>query len=119
MWFKVNINTNAILRNQKAKMIKKLDKYTDVVKKKIDEKTPEDTKELLWNTQRSEVIENGNKLYSRVFNNTEYAPYVEYWVWREFKYNKPKGKIFFTWIWAGMFWRTWQEVKDKFYQLSK
>jgi len=35
------------LRNQKAKMIKKLDKYTDVVKKKIDEKTPEDTKELL------------------------------------------------------------------------
>lgn len=119
MWFRINIDTNAILRNQKAKMKNKLDKFTDIVLDKINEKTPEDTKELLWNNQRSEIIENGDKLYSRVFNDTEYAPYVEYWVWREFKYNKPKWKIFFTWIWAWMYWRTWKEVKDKFYQLTK
>lgn len=119
MWFRIEIDVNSLLKQQKSKMIKKLDKFTDIVKQKIDEKTPEDTKVLLWNNERSEVIDYWDKLHSRVFNDTEYAPYIEYWVWREFKYNKPKGNIFYEWNWAWMYWRTRKEVKNDFYKLSK
>lgn len=120
MWFKVDININKLINQQKGNMIQKLDKFTDIVKDRVDEKTPEDTKDLLWSNQRSEVIINWSKLHSRVYNDTEYAPYVEYWVeWKFYEYHKPKWKTFYSWVWAWMYWRTKNEINNKFNSLTK
>lgn len=83
------------------------------VKQEVDNKTPEDTKTLLWNNTIEPIIELDTKIIWVVSNDTEYAPYVEFWVWRSFNYNKPKGTIFHVWDWARMFQRTADDEEVK------
>lgn len=78
----------------------------EYVKDEVDSKTPEDTKTLLWNNTIEPIIKLDTKIVWVVSNDTEYAPYVEFWVWRNYNYNKPKGTIFYSWNGARMFTRT-------------
>lgn len=110
---KVNINSRRIMNNMKKKAYKKLDEFSDEFKNKVDEKTPENTKKLLWNTKKGKIFDLGASLHTRVYNNTEYAKYVEYGVSRIFRYNKPKWKVFYRWEGAWMFGRTVHEMRDK------
>lgn len=114
---KVNIDWDKIKKKNTENMKKRLDKFSDILIKKIDEKTPEDTKTLIQNNQKSEIIEHNWKLYQKVFNDTEYAIYVEYWVWKIFNYKKNK-KIFYTWNWVWMFARSKKELEWKFKKLT-
>ena len=116
---RIEIDVNKIIENQRKNLKDDLKKFAWIIKEKVDEKTPEDTKELLWNNLIWPLEQVGTQIGIRVFNKTEYAPYVEYWVWRNFEYNKPKWNIFYKWIWAWMFGRTWQEYKNKFIELTK
>ena len=57
---------------------------------------------------------NWNEVKWKVYNDTEYWIYVEYWVsWKAYNYNKPKWSIFFTWIWDRMFTRSFDEKKKE------
>ncbi len=77
------------------------------IKKKVDEKTPEDTRKLLQNNDTSVSIE-ASKVIGEVFNDkTEYAKYVEYGVRsKPYNYHKPKGSVFYQGVGARMFTRT-------------
>jgi len=86
----------------------------EVLKKSIDDKTPEDTKKLLWQTRTEQAKISWEYIIWKVINdNTEYWVYVEYWVNRDFNYHKPKWSIFYTWTWSRMVTRWFDDTKEK------
>jgi len=120
MWFKVKINSNLIIQQQKEVAKNKLNTFTDEVLEKVNEYTPEKEWELLENNKRSEVIDMWDKLYSRVYNESEHAKPVEYWVWwKTYNYHKPKWQKFYEWIWAWMYGRATLEMENKFNEVTK
>lgn len=86
----------------------------DELKNNIDSKTPEDTKTLLGNNKIKKASLSGEQITASVSNDTEYAQYVEYGIWwRKYRYNKPKGNVFYTGVGARMFTRASDESQDK------
>ncbi len=118
MKIKSKIDFNKIKKQTKEEYKEKLLKFAEILKIKIDEKTPEDTRTLIWNNEMSEVIEYRNKMYIKISNDTEYAYYVEYGVGKIFNYHK-WGQVFYTWEWAWFFARSIAEVEWKFKTLTK
>ena len=91
-----------------------INKSLETLKKSIDDKTPEDTKTLLWNNQIKQAEVNWDEVRWKVYNDTEYWIYVEYWIsWKDYNYHKPKGSIFYSWIWDRMFTRWFDETKKQ------
>ena len=88
------------------------------LKEWIDSKTPEDTTTLLWNNKIQWVIKKWNVYFGRVYNDTDYAKYVEYGVrGKKYRYQKPKwNKWFYTGVGARMYART---VKEKEIEIIK
>ncbi len=88
--------TNAIKRA--------VNQWLDILKESVDERTPEDTKTLLWNNEITPARDTWNFIEWDVRNNTEYALFVEQGVnGKNYRYNKPKWNIFYVWPWARMF----------------
>ena len=59
--------------------------------------TPEDTKKMLASYRVVWVRQEGDKIIGTIWNDAEYAIYVEYWVkWKAFNYHKPKWSIFYS-----------------------
>lgn len=115
MWFKVEINTDEILRVSFDEARSFLKDKAQVVKEWVDSLTPEREKVLLKNNKISDVVRNWLRFSIKVYNETLYAIFVEYWVmWKIYNYHKPAWKIFFSWIWAAMFRKTWFKYKDSF-----
>lgn len=87
-----------------------LDKAIRFSKEKIEEKTPEDTKKLVWDYELT-ALQVVWDVYSRkVINRTPYAFYVEFGVRSAiYAYNKPKGTIFKIWVGARMMTLTKEE----------
>lgn len=76
----------------------------DYLKQKVDEKTPIDTWNLIKNTKIRV-----RWLIWEVYNDTEYAPYVEYGV-KSQTYNYHKGgRVYYSGVWARMMSRTADE----------
>ena len=75
---RVEIDVNKIIENQRKSLKDDLKKFAWIIKEKVDEKTPEDTKELLGNNLIWPLEQVGTQIGIRVFNETEYAPYVEF-----------------------------------------
>ena len=101
-------------KQMNSKIANAINKSLGVLKKSIDNKTPEDTKTLLWNNDINSAHLDWDMIKWSVYNETPYGIYVEYWVQaRVFKYNKPKWNIFYKWIWARMFTRWFDETKKE------
>ena len=97
-----------------SKIAKAINKSLDILVKSIDEKTPEDTLTLLWNNDVKKAHLDWNYIKWSVFNDTKYWLFVEYWVHSSsYNYHKPKWTIFYRWIWARMFTRWYDEVKQE------
>lgn len=75
----------------------------EIVKQEIDKNTPENTKKLLWKNKIEKAKLVWNEIIWKVVNITKYVLYVEKWVWKVFRYNKPKWTIFYKWDWVHMF----------------
>ena len=92
-----------------------INEWLEVLKKSIDNKTPEDTKTLLWNNEIKKATREWNYITWSVFNDkTPYWIFVEYWVQsKKYNYNKPKWTIFYKWVWARMFTRWYDETKTQ------
>ena len=98
------------------KYIKKVDKAVQILKDNIDSKTPEDTKKLLQNNRIKYAQLIWNRIVGSVYNETDYAYFVEYWVsWRSYNYHKPKGNVFFRgWQYNWLSWnRTFTRASDE------
>ncbi len=95
-------------------VVRALDDGLDIIKKKVEEKTPTDTKYLRNNIKKSWINIWKWKVSGEVFvdtNDVPYAVYVESGVkWRVYKYHKwpPRADntVYYTWVWAKMFQRT-------------
>lgn len=113
---KFELNLGKYTKKLKSQLIDWISEWQVFLKNQIDSRTPEDTKTLLWNNQISEIIDTWWKILWSVYNDTEYALYVERWLWREFNYHKPKWKVFKIWNWAKMFATTydldWKEAQN-------
>ena len=97
-----------------SKIKKSLNEWLEKLKVSIDEKTPEDTKTLLGNNEIEKATTSWDYIVWKVFNETLYWIYVEYWVQsKEYNYNKPKWNIFYVWTWARMFTRWYDETKQE------
>lgn len=112
----VKIDFQKIKKEKENSAKKDFEIFAEIIKNKIDEKTPEKTKELIWNNIIWETIRFWKKYLKKIYNITPYVIYVEYWVWKVFNYHKWK-KIYYTWIWAWMFLRTKKEVIWNFRKL--
>ena len=104
----IKINIDGVKKQIDKEVESKLLLALEYLKNEVDENTPEDTKTLLKNNKIDEIFKVWTKIIWSISNDTEYAQYVEYWVGRNFNYNKPKGSIFYTWVWARMFTRTFE-----------
>jgi hypothetical protein len=90
-----------------------VDSILDTAKQSLKEKTPEDTWELVDNWEKQPIRREGGKIVGEITNATPYGKYVEYWVQgKEYWYHKPKGKLFYIWVGAGMVRRTYAEVMN-------
>jgi hypothetical protein len=108
------INFNDIQKEIDKSITDWINKATKYLKDKVDEKTPESTKTLLWNNKQVKARKLWNNYIWSVENDTEYAVYVEYWVWwKDFNYNKPKWSNFYSWVGARMFTRTQDEEENE------
>lgn len=91
-----------------------VNKSLNTLKIAIDNKTPEDTKTLLWNNKIDFAITILDTTSWKIYNDTPYWLFVEYWVMsKKYNYNKPKWSIFYRWIWARMFTRWFDETKQE------
>lgn len=120
-FWKFSLNLWAFLEKKEELIIEAINDALDHIKKRIDEKTPEDTKTLLWNNEIVKARKVGGVIVGSVENKTEYGIYVEYGrsktegvptIGIKFKYNKPKGTEFYEGVGARMFTRTADEEKD-------
>lgn len=102
-------------------LIEAINEALEYIKKKIDEKTPEDTKTLVWNNEIIKARSIWGEIIGSVQNTTWYAIYVEYGrsktegvpkIGIKYKYNKPKGSIFYEGVGARMFTRTADEERE-------
>jgi hypothetical protein len=117
MWFNINIDFTQIRKNSIEIWKKELDKFADKVLKWVKSRTPEREKVLLKAINKTEQIFTWTKILQQVKDTEEldYTAPVEYWVlWRIYNYHKPRWSVFWVWVWAAMFRRTYAEMKDKF-----
>lgn len=119
MTITVKVNIPKISNEILWSIIWAVNKWLEELKEWVDEKTPEDTKTLLWNNQITQADIVWNTVMWKVFNDTEYAYKVEYWMPRAVNYHKPKWTVFFkSWQYkwlagARMFTRTKDEMEQK------
>lgn len=120
-YWKFSLNLSGLMEKKEELLIEAINEALEHIKKRIDEKTPEDTKTLIWNNEIVKAKKLGDVIVGSVENKTKYGIYVEYGrsktegvpsVWLKFKYNKPKGTIFYEGVGARMFTRTMDEEKD-------
>lgn len=117
MWFNINIDFTEIRRKQVEEWKKRLDKFADRVVEWVKSRTPEDTKDLLNSIWKTSQIYDWKQIKQSVKDLVwlSYTIYVEYWVMGKiYNYHKPKWKVFYEWIWAAMFRKTYFDLKDKF-----
>ena len=109
------------LKERERLLIEAMNEALVHIKKRIDEKTPEDTKDLLKHNKIIKVRRVWDLLVWSVENKLGYAVYVEYGrskaegvptVGVKYKYNKPKGSEFYEGVGARMFTRTADEEKN-------
>lgn len=111
---------NKELDKIKINFISWINNWLEFLKEKIIEKTPEDTKKLVWSYQKKSASINWNIISWKIYNNTPYAYYVEYWVWGKiYKYNKPKWNIFKIWVWARMMTKTKEDNQEEIVNIIK
>ena len=114
---RVEINIPRNLRKAKNFYRKGLDRFTDDLKEWVDSRTPVNKRVLVWDNLRSEIVDRGYELSTKVYNNNDswYLLPVENWVlWKEFNYNIPSDPDWFSkWVWAWMFKRTRFDMEDK------
>lgn len=95
------------------KAISSINESLQIIKSEVDANTPEDTGNLVASNKIEEARQEWNRIVWRVVNETEYAKFVEYWVWgKTYKYNKPKWRIFHIWIGARMFTKAFDGTRD-------
>ena len=76
-----------------------------VLEAELKRLTPEDTKEML-NSYISDIDSDWSSVIWEVGNTAKHAIYVEYWVeWKKYNYHKPKGSVFYNWVWNRTFAR--------------
>lgn len=111
---------NKSLQEIEKRFINWINNWLTFLKQKIEEKTPEDTRTLVWNYEKKDASVQWNIVSWKVLNRTPYAYWVEYGVWgRIYKYNKPKGNIFKIWVWARMMTRTKEENQEEIINIIK
>lgn len=84
----------------------------------IDEKTPEDTFELISRNQTEMPHMEGDSMKARVFNDDPKAVFVEYgqepkaYDYYKSSWRRKGWSPFYSWVGAKMFTRSWTEQKQ-------
>jgi len=113
MTVKVNIDSNRLQKELIQNYLRKVNHAVDVLKTEIDRLTPEDTKNLLQNNRVKPAVLIGDKVVGSVYNETDYAFFVEYWVgWNAYNYHKPKGNTFYRGIGNRTFTRSLDTIRQ-------
>lgn len=110
-------NFTKIFTKSKKNMTNRLDTFSQIMKETIKDNTPEKTRKLIGNIEEWQTIDNGRKIHKKIYNNTPYAKYVEYWVWKIFNYHKG-WQVFYRWDGAGMFARSKKQLEWKFKKIT-
>lgn len=127
-FWKFKLNLDKFVEDKEKLLIEAIDEALEYIKQRIDEKTPEDTGDLVENNKIHRAKKVDGVISWSVKNETGYAIYVEYGRSKTegvpkagitFRYNKPKGTNFYTWVGARMFTRTADEEKAFIINLIK
>lgn len=120
-YWKFTLNLGKFIEKKEDLLIEGINEALEYIKKRIDEKTPEDTGDLVKHNKIIKAKEEDGVIVGSVQNKQGYAVYVEYGRSKQegvpssgitFRYNKPKGTIFYKGVWARMFTRTSDEEKQ-------
>ena len=103
-----------ITKNVEKSLKEAMEEAIKYSKKRIEGRTPEDTKKLVGDYKIDPLKVVWNVFSQKIVNKTPYAFYVEYWVMGQiYKYQKPKGIIFKLWVGARMMTLTKEEDKEE------
>ena len=98
-----------------------IDEVMEFAKEKLEEKTPEDTQELVKWYEIQETKRTGTLITGTILNRVPYGIYVEYGLSKEegiptggkaFNYHKPKWVTFYRWVGARMVTKTYDQDQE-------
>jgi len=104
---KVRISFTASKNAVIGKLMKNINNTLTFIKKEAEDRTPEDTKTLVWGYSIDPAQKVWNKIVWKMFNDTKYAFWVEFGTKTAKNYHKPKGSVFYT-TWS----YRWEVFKD-------
>jgi len=115
------------MNKSKKRLSIDLEKWMKALNVMIDTLTPEDTWNMIKNTQRDEIVQEWNLIVWRIHNDAtdeKWFPYplvVEEWVWwKKYMYQKPKwNKWWYVWSWVHTFARALAAMKPVILQFLK
>lgn len=116
--YKLSIMLEQLEKNILKKLELKLTRIVRDLADSIDEKTPEDTFELISRNQVEMPHIEGESMKARVFNDDPKWVYVEYWqdpnTYNYYKqsWRRNGGSPFYSGVGAKMFTRSWKEQKQ-------
>jgi len=118
---KTTLNPERVTQEFMKDLTPKHMEATRRLKEVAEDFTPEDTWLMVmsyrvrWPEKQKHSITAKIENVARDEKGFEYPIVVEYWRWNVmFRYQKPKGKMFYAWVWAHPMWRAIEAFKDLF-----
>ncbi len=104
----------------RKELVEWINSWLEVLKKEVDELTPEKTGDLIENNkvQLAAFLQFG-RVSGSVYNDLDYAKYIEFGVqWRDYNYHK-KGTVIHTWVGNRTFTRAMDNKKAEIVNIIK
>lgn len=118
---KTTLNPERVTQEFLADLTGKHEKATRMLKDVVQDLTPEDTWLMVSSYRISPVEKQKHSISTKITNTArtmswfEYPIVVEYWRGNVmFRYQKPKGHMFYVWVWAHPMWRAIEAFKQHF-----
>lgn len=121
---KTTLNAERVTQEILTGLTSRFEKWVDALEATVESLTPEDTGLMVSSYKVSDTKKEKHSLTKKITNTAvseSWFPYpvvVEYWRWNiMFRYQKPKGHMFYAWVWAHPMWRAIEAFKQLFIYL--
>lgn len=121
---KTTLNAERVTQEILTGLTWRFEKWVDALEEAVESFTPEDTGLMVSSYKISDTKKEKHSLTKTITNKAvtksgfPYPVVVEYWRGNVmFRYQKPKGHMFYVWVWAHPMWRAIEAFKKLFIYL--
>lgn len=123
---KNNLNLERLQKELETAVFEAVDEIMDIAKLRLEEKTPEDKMDLVHWYKKQPLEKKWKEIKGVITNNVPHGIYVEFGLskdegiptwWKAYNYHKPKGVVFYRWVWARMVTKTYDQDRDEMFKI--